>query len=227
MGIRARIGWGSCALALGRRSSALALAAALLLAAASTARAQGGADAKPADAAEAAAAAAAALAPQQPTATAVLPVTATAGYESLGAGLRAWMIERLEAAGVDVLPLSRLDAGLKAIGTPIRLGADATRLADGRVGAGTALFTVLWVDGPEVELRLHAHSTADGQLLIGARERGRVADLPRMAEHLLAQTAGGLGFDAGKVAGAPPRLSDWAALARARARAASSGRCGC
>jgi tetratricopeptide (TPR) repeat protein len=189
----------------------------LALSAAEAARAQSsGAEATPADAAEAAAAAAA-LASDAPTATAVLPVPTTPGYESLGAGLRIWLAERLAAAGVEVLPLAKLDADLKALGAPVRVGADATKLA-GTGGAGTALFAAIWVDGPGAELRMHAYSTADGQLLVGARERGHVADLPRMAEHLLEQTAGGLGYDAAKVAGGMPRLSDWAALARARAR---------
>jgi hypothetical protein len=144
VGIRARIGWGSCALAL----------AAVLALAGSPARAQG-ADAKPADAAEAAAAAAAHEA-ALPTATAVLPVATSPGYESLGAGLRTWLAERLAAAGVEVLPLAKLDADLKGLGAPIRVGADTTKLAR-KGGAATALFAAIWVDGADAELRMHAH----------------------------------------------------------------------
>jgi tetratricopeptide (TPR) repeat protein len=204
VGIRARVRRGGCAFAL---TAALALSAA-------AARAQ--AEPKAPDAAEAAAAAAAAAAPA-PTATAVLPIATTPGYESLGSGLRTWMIERLATAGLEVIPLARLDAGLKAIGRPVRQGADAPVLAD-QLGAGTAIFTSIWVDGPEVELRLHANSTADGALHIGARERGRLQDLPQMAERVLGQAGGGLGFESGTIAGATPRLSDLAALGRARAR---------
>jgi tetratricopeptide (TPR) repeat protein len=203
VGIRARVRRGGCA---------LALTAALALSAAARAQAE-----KTSDAADAAAAAAAAAASPAPTATAVLPVATTPGYESLGSGLRTWMIERLGAAGLEVIPIARLDAGLKAIGRPVRQGADAPLLAD-KVGAGTAIFASIWIDGPEVELRLHANSTADGALLIGARERGRLKDLPQMAERVLGQAGGGLGFESGAIAGATPRLSDLAALGRARAR---------
>jgi tetratricopeptide (TPR) repeat protein len=200
-----------------RGGRALALAVVAVLGLASAAHAQAGAGQAPPDAAAAAAAAAAADAPPAHTATIVLPVATTPGYESLGAGLRAWMAERLAVAGLDVTPLARVDGVLKSIGQPVRHGSEAPVLAL-KLAAATVLFGELWVDGAEVELRLHAHSAADGQLLVGSRERGALADLPKMAERLLVQTAGGMGFDAGSIAGAAPRLSDWAALARARAR---------
>jgi tetratricopeptide (TPR) repeat protein len=152
---------------------------------------------------------------------AVLPPRTDPVFASLEGGLREWLVERLGAAGLELAERATLDAALAelaAAGHPVLHGAETAALAQ-RTGAGRVLLCELWLERGEADLRLHLHAGADGQVQAGVRAKGRVADLPALADGALLQLVESLGLATGKLADAgPPRLADWSALGRARVR---------
>jgi tetratricopeptide (TPR) repeat protein len=128
------------------------------------------------------------------------------------------MIERLAAAGLALADRAAVDAALAelaAAGHPVRHGADAPSLA-ARAGAGRVLLSELWFERGEADLRLHVHD-ATGAPLAGVQARGKLAELPALAQRTLAGLATALDLDArGLEQAAPPRLADWSAFGRAR-----------
>ena len=204
MGIHARAGWGG-------RALALALGLGFALAGPLAARA----------AEEVAPAAEEAPPPAPAASVAVLDPRTDPIFASLRGGIREWLIERVAAAGLELADRATLDAALEALaagGRPVQHGAEAPALAE-RTGAGRVLLSELWLEAGQADLRLHLHAGDDGRVLAGARATGRVADLPALADGALIELLEALGLGTRTLAAAgPPRLSDWSALGRARAR---------
>ncbi len=199
----------------GRRALALAVALAGTAAAASIARAAE----EPGPHASLEEAAAPEPEPAPPPTIAILAPRADPVFEPLRAGFREWLIERLGAAGIPLADRAAVDGALEALaaaGRPVRHGAEAPALA-ARSGAARVLLSEIWFERGEADLRLHLHDGASGAALAGAYARGRVAELPVLAQRALQDLAKSLRLDARELERAPPRLGDWSALGRARA----------
>jgi tetratricopeptide (TPR) repeat protein len=153
--------------------------------------------------------------------TAVVPPRVDPALEGLGAGLREWLLERLAEAGLEPAEPARVDAALRALaaaGRPVAHGADAPALAE-RTGAGRVLLSEFWFERGEVDLRIHLHAGEDARALAGAQAKGRVAELPQLAQGALLRMLDALGLETRKLAeDAAPRLVDLSAFGRARAR---------
>lgn len=150
---------------------------------------------------------------------AVLPPHAAPLLAPLAPGLREWLSGRLAAAGVGVLPSADVDRDAVPSGYDGGIRREQVPALADVLGAAMVLALDLRFETGRVDLRLRLHDGPTGDVLTGAVETGRVAELGAVAQRALAHLLEQLGFDAAALrAEEAARIVDLSALGRARAQ---------
>ena len=133
----------------------------------------------------------------QPASVAVLPPRSAALFESVDAGVQAWLADRIHAAGVDVVPRDASNAAAAAVVASsggelaVLRGDDAPALAT-RLDATRFVFVELHYDAGTVDLRLRAHDPS-GAIVTANQQLAPLAELGPRLQEATAQLLKGIG----------------------------------